>query len=457
MKVMNLDFNLNLTQQQKMVMTHEMQLSVKLLQMSNFELVEYLNKEIQENPVIDADFSKLETDQSDEKIDYKKLSEYLEGDNYNSGVNYGEEQISPFNFISEEKSLKDYLKEQLIGLNENGYIKAICTYIIECIDATGYFVDDLDDVSKVLNVKKEDAIEALEIVQSLEPIGIGATNLKECLKIQAQSKGILDDNFEKIIYDHLEDIGDNKYNKIAKHLNISVKEAQEYGDEIKKLEPKPSRGFYTGEEVKYIIPDAYIENIGGEIYVVMNDSSLPKLSISNVYKSILDGTDDKEAKKYVKEKMNNAIFLMKSIDMRKSTIYKVVEQIVDIQRDYFLKGNEYLKGMTLKDIADRIDMHESTVSRAIKEKYIYTDKGIIRIKDLFTTAISNNNNNEDVSANNIKNKIKELIDAEKKEKPVSDQNICDSLNEEGFKISRRTVAKYREEMGIKSSGKRKRF
>lgn len=456
MKSMNLDFNLNLTQQQKMVMTQQMQLSVKLLQMSNFELMEYLNQELQENPVIEADFSKPEVDEGIEKIDYKKLSEYLDKDSYNSGVNYTDEESSPFNFISEEKSLKDYLKEQLLELNENDYIKSICMYIIECIDAAGYFTDDLEDVSNLLNVKREILDEALETVQSLEPIGIGARDLKECLKIQAQSKAILDYNLEKIIYNHLEDIGDNKYNKIAKELNISVKEAQEYGDEIKQLAPKPSRGFYTGEEVKYIIPDAYIENIGGEIYVVMNDSSIPRLSISNIYKNILDGTDDNEAKKYVKEKINNAVFLMKSINMRKSTIYKVIEQIVDIQREYFLKGKEYLKGMTLKNIADRIDMHESTISRAIKEKYIYTDRGIVKIKDLFTTAVSSESN-EDISVNNIKNEIKKLIEQEDKERPISDQNICDILNGEGFKISRRTVAKYREEIGIKPSSKRKRF
>lgn len=453
---MNLDFNLNLTQQQKLIMNQQMQLSVKLLQMSNFQLVEYLNQEIQENPVIDADFSKLEIGEDFEKIDYKKLSEHSASDNYSSSSSYGEEKVSPFNFISEKKSLKDYLKEQLVESNENTIIKTICMYIIEGIDSVGYFTDDLEDTAKFLKVDRSNVDMALKIVQSFEPNGIGAKNLKECLIIQAEEQGLLDDNFQEIILNHLEDIGDNRYNKIAKELNISVKEAQEYGDEIKKFEPKPSRGFYTGDEVKFIIPDAYIENIGEDIYIIMNDTSIPSLSINNVYKDILDAAEDQSAKKYLKEKMNSAIFLMKSINMRRSTMYKVLEKIVDIQKEYFLKGNIYLKAMTLKDISEKIDMHESTVSRAIKEKYIYTNMGIVRIKDLFTTSITNDNS-EDVSVNKIKNEIRGLIEQEDNEKPLSDQNIADILKGKDFKISRRTVAKYREEMEIKASSKRKRF
>lgn len=453
---MNLDFNLNLTQQQKLVMNQQMQLSVKLLQMSNFELIEYINEEIQENPVIDADYSKIEMDESFEKIDYRKLSEHSGIDNYSSRVDYGEQKVSPFNFISEKKSLKDYLKEQLGELDENDSTKNICMYIIEGINNIGYFTDDLEDTAKFLNVDVVHMDKALKIIQTFDPKGIGARDLKDCLKIQAYEKGLLDDNLEQIILNHLEDIGDNKYNKISKELNISVQEAQKYGDRIKTFQPKPSSGFYTGDEVKYVIPDAYIENIDDDIYIIMNDASIPNISINSMYKSIIDESEDKSAKKYLKEKINSAAFLMKSISMRRSTLYKVLEQIVDIQKEYFLKDDIYLKAMTLKDISEKIEMHESTVSRAIKGKYIYTNRGIVRIKDLFTTAITNSNS-EDVSVSKIKNEIRELIDAEDKEKPVSDQNICDILNDHNFKISRRTVAKYREEMEIKTSAKRKRF
>jgi RNA polymerase sigma-54 factor len=424
--------------------------------MSNFELVEYLNEEIQENPVIDADFSKIEVNENFEKSDYNKLSEHSGNDNYSSGVAYGEEKVSPFNFISEKKSLKDYLKEQLGELDENDKIKDICMYIIEGINSSGYFTDDLDETSKFLNVDRKNVEDALEIIKTFDPSGIGAVNLIDCLKIQADDKGLLDDKLELIISNHLEDIGDNRYIKIAKELNISVKQAQQYGDEIKTFQPKPSSGFYTGDEVKYINPDAYIESIGDELYIIMNDTSLPNLSINNIYKDILNGNEDKNAKKYVREKITSATFLIKSISMRRSTVQKVLEQIVDIQKKYFLIGDSFLEAMTLKDISERIDMHESTVSRAIKEKYVYTNRGIIRIKDLFTTAIINSNS-EDISVNKIKDEVQKLIESEDNAKPLSDQNISDVLADKDFKVSRRTVAKYREEMGIKSSTKRKRF
>lgn len=453
---MNLDFNLNLTQQQKLVMTQQMQLSVKLLQMSNYELLDYVNKEIEENPVVDAEVSEI-LQEGNNEIDYNKLSKYLEDDNYNSKeISRDNEEISPFNFISEQKSLKNFLQEQIIDLLENDYKRSICFYIIESINSLGYLEESVEDLSKSLKVDSKYICEALRIIQSLEPTGIGARNLKECLIIQARKKGVLDNKLKEIIDKYLEDIADNRYNKIAKDMNITIHEAQIYGDIIKSFEPKPSRGFYTGDETEYIIPDAYIKKIKEDLYILMNDNFIPKLSINNLYKNILNNSQDEDAKKYVKEKINGATFLMKSIDMRRNTIYKVIEQIVQIQKNYFLDKNTYLKPMTLKDISERINMHESTISRAIKEKYINTDRGIIKIKDLFTTSISNDEN-EDVSTIKIKEYIKDIIDKEDKSKPISDQQISDILKNKNMKISRRTIAKYRDEMGIKSSNKRKRF
>lgn len=453
---MNLDFNLNLAQQQKLVMTQQMQLSVKLLQMSNYELLDYVNKEVQENPVVDAEPSEV-MQGNNEEIDYTKLSKYLESDNYNSKeISRDDERVSPFNFIAEKRSLKDYLKEQLLDMVENDYMKSICLYMIECINSSGYFTEDVDELSKNLKIDKKFSYKALDILQELEPVGIAARDLKECLKIQALNKGILDDNLEEIIDKYLEDIAENRYTKIAKDLCITNQEAQDYGDIIKSFEPKPSRGFYTGDETEYIVPDAYIKQIEDKLYIVMNDNFIPKISINNLYMNILNDSKDEDAKKYVKEKLNGATFLIKSIDMRRNTIYKVIEQILDIQKMYFLNKNNYLKPMTLKDISERINMHESTISRAIKGKYLNTDRGIIKIKDLFTTSIGNDRD-EDVSTIKIKNDIKDLIDKEDKSKPISDQNICNILKDSGVIISRRTVAKYRDEMSIKSSSKRKRF
>ncbi len=455
---MNMDFGLSLTQEQKLIMTQEMQLSVKILQMSSFELQEHVEKELQENPVLDA--KNIDTNNEEKnKVDYKELIKYFEFDNY-SHHGYeknDDEEISPFNFISEKRSLKEYLKEQIRDLDEKGYVKAICLYIIENIDERGYLDIKDEEISEELKISPELTDYCIKAIQSLEPDGIGARDLKECLKIQIYKKALDDEKIYAIIDNYLELLAENKYNLISKELGINVKEAQEYGDIIKSLHPKPSRGFYTGEEVKYITPDAYIKKIDDEYYIIMNDSILPKLSINEIYKEIIKKEEDKDAVEYVKEKLNSALFLIKSIQHRKSTIYRVLEKILELQKDYFDYGEEYLKPMTLREIAENLEMHESTISRAIRDKYIYTSRGTVKIKDLFTTAISSSTNGEDVSVKIIKKAIKDLIDKEDKEKPLSDQVICNLLNKEGMNISRRTVAKYREELGIKSSKGRKRF
>lgn len=455
---MNMDFSLNLTQEQKLVMTQEMQLSVKLLQMSSFELQEYVEKEVEENPVLDV---KNETQDSENNngIDYKELIKYLEFDNY-SHHNYeknSDEQVSPFNFISEKKSLKEYLQEQVRDLDEKDYVKAVCLYIVENIDERGYLGIPDEEIKEELKISKELTEYCINVIHSLDPEGIGARDLKECLKMQIDKKGLRDENLHKIIDEYLELLAENKYNIIAKYLNVDVKKAQDYGDIIKSLRPRPSSGFYTGEDVKYVVPDAEIRKIDNEYFIIMNDDAAPKLTINAMYKEIIQNENDKNAVDYVKEKLNGAIFLIKSIEHRKSTIYRVLEKILELQRDYFDYGDEYLKPMTLKEISESLELHESTISRAIRGKYIYTSKGTIRIKDLFTTGLSRSNDGEDVSAKIIKTAIKDLIHKENKEKPLSDQAICDVLSKESMNISRRTVAKYREEIGIKSSKGRKRF
>lgn len=453
-----MDFSLNLTQEQKLVMTQEMQLSVKLLQMSSFELQEYVEKEIQENPVLDVKESNANEIEKD-KLDYKEIIKNLDFDNYShhSYEKNDDNEVSPFNFISEKKSLKEYLKDQVRDLDENDYVKAICLYIVENIDAKGYLVLENREIEEELKISEELTAHCVNVIQDLEPYGIGARNLEECLKIQIRQKGMDDENIFIIIDKYLEMIAENKYNIIAKELNIDVKQAQEYGDLIKTLDPKPSRGFYTGEDVRYITPDAYIKKIDNEYYIIMNDDLAPRLTINAMYKDIINKENDKDAVSYVKEKLNSALFLIKSIQHRKSTIYRVIEKILELQRDYFDYGESYLKPMTLKEIADSMQMHESTISRAIRDKYIYTSRGTIKIKDLFTTGILRGFNGENVSALIIKNNIKKMIDEEDRGKPLSDQKICDLINEQGMNISRRTVAKYREEMGIKSSKGRKRF
>ena len=455
-----MEYSMKLTQEQKLHMTQEMQLSIKMLQMSVTDLREYIDKEFAENPILDMNDNNQEKSSISEekfmdKYNYKEMIKYFEFDNYGAqSKGIYEDEVSPFNFISEKKSLKEYLYEQLMELNIDKYTRVICNYIIDNLDHRGYLECDLEIICKELKISKELGEKALLIVQDLEPYGIGARDIKECLLIQLDKLALDDEKMITIVNNHLDDIANNKYALIGKSLNISPREAQRYGDVIKKLEPKPSSGFYTGEEVKFIIPDAAIREIDNQLIIIMNDSILPRLSINSGYKKVINEEGDKNATEYVKDKLNKAMFLIKSIEQRRSTLYNVLEEIIKRQEEYFKKGYNYLKPMTLKEISEVLNIHESTVSRAIKDKYILTDRGTVKIKDLFTTAIKNS---EDLGVVKIKNRIKEIIEGENKKKPFSDQYISDKLIEENMEIKRRTVAKYREELGIKSSSKRKRL
>ncbi|WP_026886188.1 RNA polymerase factor sigma-54 [Clostridium beijerinckii] len=463
---MNLDYNMKMTQEQRLVLTQNMQQSIKLLQMSLHDLREYIDNEYSENPVLEVneEISSYDDEQMnkdvniEDKYDHKKLVEELYADNYKdrSETNYSNEEVSPLNFIEKKVSLKEYLQEQLIEADIDQYMLNICSYIVESLDYRGYLEISTRELSEELNISEEIVNKALEAVQALEPYGIGARNIKECLLIQSSKLNILDGIIEKIILNHLENIAENKYEVVAKDLNINPREAQRYGDLIKKLEPKPSRGFYTGEEVNYIIPDAEIKNVDGEFFILMNESVLPRLMINKTYRDVLRNNQDSETNTYVKEKINQAIFLIKSIEQRKNTLYKVLESVVEKQKDFFKFGRQYIKPLTLKEVAEIINLHESTVSRAIKDKYVLTSYGTIKIKDLFASGLSSNNN-EDMATSKIKNEIKKIINEENKSKPLSDQIISSMLVEKNMNISRRTVAKYREELGIKSSSARKRL
>jgi RNA polymerase sigma-54 factor len=458
---MNINFGLNLVQEQKLIMTQEMQMSVKLLQMSAYELGQYVDKEMQENPVLEEREIQNNKSNNDDVKDFKEIIKYLDHDDYkgkNQGIKAGKEEISPYYYIAEEKSLKDYLKDQIGLISEKREILNTCKYMVENLDTKGYLSVNLSVICNERGISSENAETALKILQSLDPQGIGARNLKECLKIQLHNIGNNDENIYKIIDEYLELLAENKFTAIAKLLKVDISMVQKYGDIIKTLEPKPSRGFYTGETVKYIVPDAYINKIDDQYFINMNEDVLPKLNINSLYKEIIKDDKDVEAVEYVKDKLNSAMFLIRSIEQRKNTVYRVLEEILIVQREYFDNGDEYLKPMTLKIIANNLEMHESTISRAIREKYVSVNNGkVIKIKDLFTNGITSAAGGEDVSTINIKSAIKEIVNNEDRKKPISDQIICNRLNMDGMNISRRTVAKYREELNIKSSSKRKRF
>lgn len=449
-----------LKQEQKLALTQTMRQSISILQMPINDLIDYIDKEFEENPVLEGELKESEFQKNNTIENYKEMINYLNSNNYNSGINnyYNEDEVDQFSFISEKKSLKDFLFNQLIEIKIKKDLKKIIRYMIEAVDNNGYLSESIEIISREINVDINLCEQALDILQGFEPLGIASRNLKECLLIQAKRKNILDEYLEKIILDYIEYIAENKYNYISKKIGISEKRVQDYADIIKTLEPKPSRGYYCGEDVNFIIPDAYVVKIGNDYNVILNNGVVPTLRVSDIYVNFINKEKSSLEKKYVEEKIGNAINLIKNINQRNTTLVSVINAIINRQIDYFEKGLDFLKPMTLKDISEDLGFHESTISRAVKDKYIATQNGTIKLKSLFTQKVSNSYyEEEEKSVINIKNKIKDLINKEDKKKPISDQIICNILNEENFSISRRTVAKYREELGIKSSSKRKRI
>lgn len=444
---MGVEYSYKMKQTQKLAMTKEMQLSIKILQMSSEELSEFIEKEFVDNPMIEInDNSAINIKEFDFNI-FNSKRNY----NYNNA-----NDVSPLNFVSKEKSLKEYLHEQILEMEKDKVIRKTADYIVECLNDSGYFEMKEEDISQRLSIDKEIVEKALKFVQSLEPYGIGARNLKECLLIQIYHLDLQDDTIVKIINNNLDDIGNDNYKKISKELNITRAEVQRYSRIIKSLEPRPSRGFYTGEDYKFIIPDAEIRKDGKNLEIIMNNQAVPRIVISNMYKKILDEKKDDETEKYIKDKLVRAEFLIKSIEERKNTLKRILEFIVDKQYEYFIERKKFLKPMTIKKAAETLNCSESTVSRAVKDKFILTSFGVIKIKDLFTVN-SIRNSSKNMSVSYIKSIIEKIINAENKKNPISDQEIVEGLKKIDIDISRRTVAKYREEMGIKSSHKRKIF
>lgn len=467
---MRMGYDLVLEQQQKLIMTPELKLALRILQLPAVELEELIQHELEANPVLDLvddnRDEKLETQQKRDKKEKEKekeidWKEYLQfqGKSY-SAEGFDNDESSEFsyeNFITYSYTLKDHLISQLRVSSINGNLREICEYIIESLDENGYLTITQEDMSSILNVKPEEAKEAVSIIQTFEPFGVGAMDLKECLLIQLKNKDIIDEKIENIILNHLDDIACNRLNSISKKLSISIEEAQKYSDIIKTLEPKPGRSFEGSTSTKYVNPDVYVEKVGIEYVVIVNDYYGSRLMINQYYKNILISEDkSSQATAFINNKLSSAIWLIKSLENRKNTLYNVVKAIVQYQMDFFEKGPMFLKTMTLKKIAEMVNVHESTVSRAINGKYVQTPRGVFEIKYFFKSGVDNQDG-EAISSESIKKMIKSIVSSEDSSKPVSDQNIADILVKEGYMISRRTVAKYRDELGILSSSKRKRY
>lgn len=456
---MKIGYELTIEQTQKLSMTPELIQAIQILQYNNQELNEYIDKELLENPILESEYHK----ESDTEIDIDSLRDqliqadenveaYKQWESHSTSDEYSYENFVAFNY-----TLTEFLIEQLHFSSLKGQDAEIGRYIIENIDDNGYLSMSLEEICSVLDVDLDSCERVLDLIHTFEPSGVGARDLNECLIIQLASLGELTDEIEFIISNRLKDLADNKYALISKEVGISLTEVQEIADLIKTLEPKPGRGFDSDNSIKYILPDIYVEETNGEYIVSANDGSTPSLHISSYYNSLTEeAKSDKELSNYLNNRFNSAMWLMKSIEQRKKTIYNVASAIVQFQNDFFAKGERFLKPLTLKQIAETVEVHESTVSRAINGKYMQCPRGVFELKYFFTGGILNEDGSG-VSSNSIKSMIKEFVDAEDDKKPLSDSKISEMLHEKGIDISRRTVAKYRDDIGILPSSKRRRF
>ena len=472
---MKLGYDLTIEQTQKLTMTPELIQAIQILQFNTQELDEFVQDELMQNPVLEFDKTYDEKNRDEvsksEEMDAKAceqadidLREKVKEAEYDD-ISYKQweysrdkdEDYSFEQFVSKEETLEDSLLLQLTFSSLKGEDLKIGRFLVEAIDDNGYLTVTTEEVAKVFQVETEKVEEVLDVIQTFEPSGVGARDLKECLIIQLAARGLLEDTVEYIILHHLEDLGENKLNKVAKALGLPIGQVQMVCDLIRSLEPKPGRSFASGSNVKYITPDVTVEKIDGEYQVITNEYSAPRLMVSPYYTNLArSALDDMELNKYLNEKYNAAIWLIKSIEQRKQTIFNVVDAVIKHQKDFLDHGTKYLKTLTLKQVADDLGIHESTISRAINGKYMQTPRGVFEIKYFFSSGVTGSDG-EGVSSNSIKSMIKDIIDGEDPKNPYSDQDMVKLLSDRGIEISRRTVAKYREGLNILSSSKRRRY
>ncbi len=472
---MKLGYDLTIEQSQKLTMTPELIQAIQILQFNSQELESFVRDELMQNPVLEYDVgeeaqnkepeiseSEVLDDKETAELDFD-IREKVKEDEYDD-ISYKQwehrkEKDEPTfeQFTSKDETLEDYLLLQLTFSSLKGEDLKIGRYLVEAIDDNGYLTVELEKVARLFDTSVERVERILDVIQTFEPTGVGARCLKECLIIQLAAKGLLEDSVEYIILHHLEDIGENKLSKVSKETGLSIMQVQMLTDLIKTLEPKPGRRFSTGESVKYVIPDVTVEKVDGEYQIITNETTVPRLMVSSYYMSLArQATEDETLSKYLNDKYNSAVWLIKSIEQRRQTIYNVVAAVVEHQRDFLDYGPKYLKTLTLKQVAEALNIHESTVSRSINGKYMQTPRGIFEIKYFFSSGVTGAGG-EGMSSNSIKTFIKEIIDNENPKKPYSDQDMVEILSKKGIEISRRTVAKYREGMNILSSSKRRRY
>jgi RNA polymerase sigma-54 factor len=470
----------SLNLQQTLRMTPQLQQAIKLLQLSRMELETAVRKELEENPILEEVMELKEDDLKAvkeaagevEKVQEPSQDEMGREEEFNWENYYeanskplqqqsqmGSEEIMNYeNVITAQQTLYDYLMWQvkMAGFNEEE--EKIATILVNHIDEDGYIKTPFEQIAQDESVTVEELLEILPFVQEFDPPGVGARDLKECLVIQAKHLEEDTNDLVFLIQNHVKDLEKKHYDAIAKAMNLNVEDVHEMCKIIYTMEPKPGRS-YAIHDTHYVTPDVYVYKVGDDYLVSLNEDGLPRLRVSNLYKNVMKGTsgksNDPKAHDYIQDKLRSAIWLIKSIHQRNRTIYKVAESIVKHQREFFDKGPAFLKPMILRDIANDIGMHESTVSRVTTSKYVHTPQGIFELKYFFNSGISSSEG-DSLASEAVKLRIKDLVNKEDPKRPLSDQQIVDMLKKEGLIIARRTVAKYRDVLRILPSSRRKK-
>lgn len=466
---MALEQRVDLKLTQRLALTPQLKLQIKLLQLPQLELSQYIQLELMENPFleVDEDYGVCQETEGTlqdweplivDKIEKLVIDDYFaqradDGRDlgyFNPGV---EEKPSFELFYSTTTDLHEYLLWQLRLCNASDEVRKIAEIVIGNIDEDGYLRANEEEISKLSGADISEVKEAIQLVQSFEPAGVCAKDLKECLSLQLKALECKDPTVYLIIQEHLEDIQKKRYEKIAKKFGISVDEVCDKIRLIEKLDPKPGRNF-SRPIPSQIVPDVYVEKTEEGYRIILNDEGIPKLRLSKLYKDLLLAKHlSVEERKFLKEKFKNAVELLKSIEQRNKTIYKVTESIIRFQKEFFDNGPGHLKPLTLKDLANHLGVHESTISRVTSNKYIACEHGVFNFRYFFTNAITSEKG--EISSVQVKELIQKIIAEENPQKPYSDQEISEILKKKGIDIARRTVAKYREELRIPSKALRK--
>lgn len=481
---MALELRQQLKLSQQLVMTPQLQQAIKLLQLSRLELVDTIQQEVEQNPVLEEITSDTESNSDTEQStsdsepnptsqEQEKTTEVqMESSSSLSEIdwdNYSNEYESSFSFkpkddadlpsrleiLSEKTSLQSHLQWQLSLSNLTDEEKKVGQFIIGNLNKDGLLEGTDEDISEQAECEIEMAHRMIAFIQAMDPVGVGARNVKESLLLQLDRLGLSDSLAAVIVRDHLHSLEIKNYTSIPKATGHSLNDVLAAVRIIISLDPHPGR-VYSDEEPIYILPDVYVYKVGGEYVIMLNDEGLPRLKISNYYKDILkkESSASGETKDYVQDKLKSAMWLIKSIQQRQRTIYRVVESLLKFQKDFFEKGIAHLKPLVLRDVAEDLEMHESTISRVTSNKYVHTPQGIFELKYFFNAAIERRGG-EALASESIKDRIRQIVQAENSQKPLSDNAIAQIFQKENIKLARRTVAKYREQLGILPSKLRK--